>query len=171
MQLVPRFPSCIRPRIAQAPPQLRLKRGPGSAGIRLACALLAVGILSGICPGQSTLPFQVSNPKHKKWPPDEATRLYFSACELAARAIRPEKPPHLQPKFVLVLGAKDDEAVRNGSVSEIHLKNWEPERFAEAVVVMAVRDVLSRDRVADLVHNAVISSEATVSVTDFKPEQ
>ena len=27
------------------------------------------------------LPFSVSNPKHKKWPVDEARRIYFAACE------------------------------------------------------------------------------------------
>lgn len=144
-------------------------RRPGSAGATLASLLVAVGILlCGSCPAQTSLPFQVANPKNKKWPPDEATRLYFSACELAARAIRPERPPHLQPQFVLVLGAKNDETVRNGDVAEVHLKDWKPERFAEAVVVMALRDVLPRDRVADLVHTAVTSSEASVSVNEFK---
>ena len=39
------------------------------------------------------LPFTVSNPKHKKWPVDEAQRIYFAACERVAKANRPEKPP------------------------------------------------------------------------------
>ena len=30
------------------------------------------------------LPFRVSNPKHKKWPVDEAERIYFAACDRVA---------------------------------------------------------------------------------------
>jgi hypothetical protein len=49
---------------------------------------------------ESTLPFEVSNPKHKKWPEAQAARIYTWACDLLARSIRPEKPPQLHPKFV-----------------------------------------------------------------------
>jgi len=54
---------------------------------------------------QDSLPFAVSNPKHQKWAMEEAGRIYMSACALVARAVRPERPPHLHPGFVLVLGA------------------------------------------------------------------
>src|SRR5882724_4863650 len=71
---------------------------------------------------QDSLPFAVSNPKHQKWGMEEAGRIYLSACALVARTVRPERPPHLHPGFVLVLGAENDETVRTGTVSEIHLK-------------------------------------------------
>jgi len=130
--------------------------------------LVLAFLLAGRSSAQTTLPFQVSNPKHKKWPEQEAVRIYFSACELAAQAIRPEHPPRLEPKFVLVLGASDNETVRNGNSSEIRLKNWKPEGFAQAVVVMALREVLPSEKVAELVRSAILSSEASVSVTELK---
>jgi hypothetical protein len=124
--------------------------------------------LSGSCAAQTSLPFEVKNPKHKKWPEEQALKIYTSACELAARAIRPEQPPHLHPKFVLVLGSTDNETVRSRDMSEIRLKDWMPEAFAQAIVVMAIREVLPREQVADLVHSAVISSQASVSLGELQ---
>jgi hypothetical protein len=129
---------------------------------------LIIAIFGGSCAAQASLPFQVSNPKHKKWPQEEAVKIYFSACELAARAVRPEKPPQLQPKFVLVLGANENETVRYADLSEVHLKNWNSESFAEAVVVTAIREVLPREKVADVVRSVVLSSQASVSVGELK---
>jgi len=66
----------------------------------LPCALLL--LLTAVCGcAQNTLPFEVSNPSNKKWSPAEASRIYDSACDVLARTIRPEKPPHLRPKFRL----------------------------------------------------------------------
>ena len=48
----------------------------------------------------------------------DRSRIYFSACDHVARAIRPTKPPLLRPSFVLVLGVADNETLRNGKVSE-----------------------------------------------------
>lgn len=137
------------------------------------CAFLTakVAILCCSCVAQSSLPFEVSNPKHKKWPVDEAGRIYSSACELVARTIRPEKPPHLHPRFVLILGAQDNEMVRDGAVSEIHLKIWNSARFAEAVVLLATREVLKNEDVADIVRYAVISARASASVRDLRQER
>jgi len=114
------------------------------------------------------LPFSVSNPKHKKWPVDEAQRIYFAACERVAKAIRPEKPPRLQPKFVLILGADDNEAVRIGNSSEVRLKDWNPGAFSDAVVVMAAREVLDPRQLASLSREALLSAQATVSVADLE---
>jgi hypothetical protein len=131
-------------------------------GLVLALMLLSVGSLA-----QTALPFQVANPKHKQWPADEAARIYSSACELAARAIRPEQPPHLRPKFVLVLGADANETVRYGDVSELRLQKWESVKFAQAVVVMAIREVVPNDQIPGLVRSAVLSSQATVTAKEL----
>jgi hypothetical protein len=117
---------------------------------------------------QSSLPFEVSNPKNKKWPADQANRIYDSACAHVARAIRPESPPHLHPQFVLVLGARDNETVRNGSMSEIRLKTWDAASFAEAVVVMAIREVLNSQEVTNITRDALIAAQATVSVSELR---
>jgi hypothetical protein len=117
---------------------------------------------------QSSLPFEVSNPKNKKWPAEEASRIYDSACARVARAIRPDSPPHLHPQFVLVLGARDNETVRNGSVAEIRLKAWNAPSFAEAVVIMAIREVLNTEEVTNITRAALISAQASVSVSQLR---
>jgi hypothetical protein len=132
----------------------------------LPCAILL--LVSAVCGcAQNSLPFEVSNPKNKKWSPVEAARIYDSACVLLARTIRPEKPPHLRPKFRLVLGADSNLFVNEGGVTEVHLKSWNPEKFAEGVVVVAVRDVLGADEVARVVHQSVSLAGSTVNVNEL----
>src|SRR5258708_33729334 len=119
---------------------------------------------------QDTTPFGVSNPKNRKWPVDEASRIYFSACDRVARSIRPVNPPHLRPSFVLVLGAETNETMRNGKVSEVRLKSWEPAAFAQAVGILAAREILSSDDVAHITHDALTYAEASASVNDLRQE-
>ena len=128
---------------------------------------LLISMIASIAVAQTDLPFAVSNPKHKKWPADEARRIYFAACDRVARAIRPEKPPRLQPKFVLILGAADNEALHIGSIAEVRLKKWNPGAFSDAVVVMAAREILDPRQLASLGREALLSAEASVSVSDL----
>ena len=130
---------------------------------------LLISILTAMAVAQTPdLPFSVSNPKHKKWPVDEARRIYFAACDRVARTIRPEKPPRLQPKFVLILGAEDNEALHVGNIAEVRLKEWNPGAFSDAVVVMAARDILDPRQLASLSREALLSAEASVSVNDLE---
>ena len=137
-----------------------------------ACLLLLMGTGSNgsaqATVAQASPPFGVSNPKSKKWPVDEATRIYFSACDQVARTIRPMNPPHLRPNFVLVLGAQNNETMRDGKVSEVRLKNWEPGAFAQAVVILAAREILSPDDLAQITHEALTYAQASVSVSDLQ---
>jgi len=133
----------------------------------LPCALLLLISAAFGCAQQSAVPFEVSNPSNKKWPPAEAARIYDSACDLLARTIRPEKPPHLRPKFRLVLGSESDVFVNEGGVTEVHLKSWNPEKFAEGVVVVAVRDVLRSEDLARVVHQSVSLASSTVNVHEL----
>lgn len=114
------------------------------------------------------LPFEVSNPKHKKWPELEASRIYTQACDLLARSIRPEHPPMLRPKFRLVLGADTDEFVRDAAVTEIHLKSWNPEKFAQGVVVVALRDLVPRPDLARLARLSVSLAGSTVDISEIQ---
>jgi hypothetical protein len=136
--------------------------------------LLIVGAgASGFTQGgaaQNSAPFGVSNPKNKKWPVDEAARIYFSACDQVARSIRPVNPPHLRPSFVLVLGAQNNETVRDGKVSEVRLKNWDPAAFAQAVVILAAREILSPEDMVHITHDALTYARASVSVSDLRQE-
>ncbi|HEX8818119.1 MAG TPA: hypothetical protein VF753_21700 [Terriglobales bacterium] len=132
----------------------------------LAAAALLVLSISACCQSAKPAPFEVQNPQKKQFFPAEAGRIYNSACALVARSIRPDNPPALQPHFRLVLGADDDEFVRNGSVSEIHLKSWNPEKFAEGVVVVAIRDVLHADDLEKIAHQSVILADSTLDVRE-----
>ena len=120
---------------------------------------------------QNAAPFGVSNPKNKKWPADEAVRISFSACERVARTIRPTEPPHLRPRFVLVLGAEKNETVRDGKVSEVRLKDWDESAFAQAVVVLAAREIISPEDLAHLTHDTLTYARASVSVGDLREER
>lgn len=143
----------------------------GEWGWKLTAILVAVTLFAALCPdcvAQNSLPFEVSNPKHQKLPLDEAGRIYSSACALAARTIRPERPPHLRPKFTLVLGATDDQMVRDEAGSEIHLRVWNAATFAQAVVMLAAREILRSEDVDDIVRTAVLSARASVSVSDLR---
>jgi hypothetical protein len=116
----------------------------------------------------STMPFEVANPKHKKWPEADAGRIYTSACDLLARSIRPEHPPQLRPKFRLVLGTDHDEFVRDGALEELHLKSWDPEKFAQGVVVVALRELVPRPDLARLARLSVTLAGSTVEVSDLR---
>jgi hypothetical protein len=116
---------------------------------------------------QSTLPFEVSNPKHKKWPEAQAGRIYTWACDLLARSIRPEKPPQLRPKFRLVLGTDGDEFVRDTNATEIHLKNWNPEKFAQGVVVVALRELVQGQELARMARQSVSLADSTIDVREI----
>lgn len=118
--------------------------------------------------GQSKLPFEVSNPRNQKWPVEQAGRIYVSACDLLARTIRPEKPPELRPKFLLVLGSDSDEYVRMGAQVEIRLKSWSSPKFAEAVVMIASREVLQDDDLKNIVRQSLSLSRASVSVSELR---
>jgi len=128
---------------------------------------MALTILSSSASADA-LPFQVSNPKNKKWSQHEAGRIYESACTLVARTVRPERPPHLHPNFLLVLGTSDNEVVRTTPIAEIHLKAWDADKFAEAVVIMAAREVLHADDVTNIARQSVSSAHATISLTELK---
>ena len=133
--------------------------------------LIMVGASGHTAAAQNALPFEVSNPKNKKWPTDEALRIYSSACSLVARTVRPERPPHLHPTFRLVLGTADDEVVRGNSMAEIHLKSWNSEKFAEAAVILAAREVLQGDDLIKIVRQTVSLANATVSLNDLRESQ
>ena len=132
--------------------------------------LLAAGFVSGAF-AQEAVPFEVSNPKHKKWSSEEASKIYYSACDLLARTVRPEKPPHLHPRFVLVLGGDTNQVLRTGSAVEIHLKSWDAEKFAEAMVLVAAREVLQMDDLMKIARQSVSSAEATVSADHLRQSQ
>jgi len=126
--------------------------------------LVAMAAPLALAQMQDILPFEVQNPHRKQWSSEEATRIYTSACDLVARSVRPDKPPHLQPRFRLLLGADSDQFVRMDSVNEIQLKAWNPEKFAEGVVAVAIREVLQNEDLLKIAHQSVVLANSTLDV-------
>jgi len=142
--------------------------------VTLRVVVTMIGVVAGLAlssHAQTLLPFDVSNPKHLKWSTEEAERIYVSACELVARSIRPENPPHLVPKFTLVLGANEDSTMRNGETSEVHLRAWNAGRFAEAMVLVAMREIFKSEDVTNLTRDTLIAAHASVSVSELKRKE
>jgi hypothetical protein len=129
---------------------------------------LTTALLSEKSAAQVGLPFEVSNPKHLNWSVEEASRIYASACDLVSRALRLEKPAQLQPRFLLVLGAKSDQAVRTAETTEIHLKKWDPARFAEAMVILSLRKTTRNEDVLRLTRETLNVAEASVTVQELR---
>lgn len=132
--------------------------------------LLAASALSGMpCAGQELTSFEVSNVKNLKWSPEEAGRIYKQACQVVAQSLRPQRPPVLRPRFLLVLGAKQNQVVRMDDRSEIRLKKWDPEGFAEGIVILSAREILKTQEVLQLAHATLLAAASIVSVTQLKP--
>jgi hypothetical protein len=146
----------------------------GKTGRKAGFVLLVLCGLAGLSResrAQNVVPFDVSNPKHLTWSVEEAGRIYASACQLVARSVRPEKPPELQPKFVLVLGAKADQMIRAGANSEIHLRKWDPARFAEAMVLLTLREAVKNEDVMQLARETLNAAESTISVNELQQKK
>jgi hypothetical protein len=142
---------------------LRTKRQTFFSALVLLTVMLAAAGLA-----QNMTPFAVANPKNKKWSAEEAARIYFSTCDLVARSVRPEKPPLLRPKFVLVLGSDNDEFVNLSPDMEVHLKSWNAVKFAEAVALIATREVVQPDDLKKIVQQSVALANASVSVKQLR---
>jgi hypothetical protein len=152
------------------PPSLFPVLVPGPLAVILAL-ICALAMMHGSVRAQAVVPFEVQNPKHLNWSTEEAVRIYSSACELVARSIRPEKPPRLSPRFVLVLGAREDETVRRGATSEVRLKTWNPARFAEAMVVVTLREIFKNEDITNLTRDTLIAAQASASVSELARKQ
>ncbi len=158
-------------RSVHGPALLRQRKRHFQKAISYAFLMLFTAGLSPSVFAQESSPFQVSNPKHKKWSSEEADKIYYSACELLARTVRPEKPPRLHPRFLLILGTNNNEVVRTDSAVEIHLKSWDVDRFAEAMVMVAAREVLQRDDLTKIARQSVSFAQRTVSVDHLRENQ
>ena len=67
-----------------------------------------------------------------------------------------------------MLGADTDEFVRDAAVTEIHLKSWNPEKFAQGVVVVALREVVPRSDLARLARLSVSLAGSTVDISEIR---
>ena len=77
----------------------------------------------------------------------------------------------LRPKFVLILGSDNDEFVNLSPDMEVHLKAWNDVKFAEAVALIATRNLVHPDQMEKIVQQSVSLANSTVSVSQLKQNQ
>lgn len=133
-------------------------------------AIVTVMFLVTSCVGQSSSGhfFEVRHAKKTNFsltPAQmrEAEKLYQSTCAV----VRREFPGsgELRPRFTVLLGADRDEV---HSQTEIWLRQWNPNLFAQGVAVLAFDQLLTTDLVRKLAKRGIQQSNAMVDVADLK---
>jgi hypothetical protein len=113
---------------------------------RLTVVVLA---LAAGCWAQSSLTVQVKG--RQKWSAEEVDKLYLSACSAVQREFGGARP--VRPQFTLVLGADKDQADLDSR--EIRLIKWNPDLFAQGVVVFAFEGLMPLDQRLAVARRAV----------------
>jgi hypothetical protein len=94
----------------------------------------------------------------------EVRAIYLSACRTVEEEFNRTDP--VRPSLTLLLGA-DTEGLYYPK-REIQLKKWDKYEFAEGVVMLAVADLLPKDKKLSLARLAVVEAESTVEVSELK---
>jgi hypothetical protein len=108
--------------------------------------------------------FTIHSLGKQKVPYAEVQAIYLSACRMVAQEFSRTDP--VRPPLTLVLGTDADGVYY--LKREIQLKKWDKYEFAEGVVMMAVADLLPRDKKLSLARLAVLEAETTVDVSELK---
>jgi hypothetical protein len=106
----------------------------------------------------------IINPNRDKVSAEEIERVYLSACEAVEKEYNRHAP--LRPRLILRLGT-DNNTLRF-PMREIQLKKWDERRFADAVIDVALHDMVSQEDRVRLSNTAVSAAEATVNVCELK---
>jgi hypothetical protein len=117
---------------------------------------VAVFVLAATCWSQNLLTVQAKG--KQEWPAEEADKLYISACSAIQREFGGARP--LRPQITLVLGADKDEA--RWDSREIRLIKWNPDLFAQGVVVFAFEELMPLDQRIAVARRAVNWAGSTV---------
>jgi hypothetical protein len=106
----------------------------------------------------------ILNLNHEKLSIDEAEKVYVRACEAVEKEFN--RPVPIRPRLVLRLGASEN--VLRYPTREIQLKKWDEYRFADAVVDLALHDMVPHDERVRLGNSAVHEAGAIVSICELK---
>ena len=118
------------------------------------------GVSSPLAAGYLT----ILNPNHEKVSPEEAEKVYLRACEAIEKEFN--RPNPVRPRLLLRLGASDN--VLRYPMGEIRLKKWDEYRFADAVVDLALHEMVTPDERVRLGNTAVHEAGATVNICELK---
>lgn len=123
---------------------------------RLTVVVLA---MAAGCWAQNLLAVQVKG--RQKWSAEEVDKLYLSACSAVQREFGGTRP--IRPHFTLVLGADKDQADLDRR--EIRLIKWNPDLFAQGVVVFAFEGLMPLDQRIAVARRAVNWAGSTIEST------
>lgn len=119
---------------------------------------VVVLVLTMGCWAQSL--FGVRAKGEQRWPAEEADKLYLSACSAVQREFGGTRS--IRPQITLVLGADRDEAVLDSR--EIRLIKWNPDLFAQGVVLFAFEDLMPLDQRLAVARRAVNWAGSTIEI-------
>jgi hypothetical protein len=108
--------------------------------------------------------FKIVNPARLNLSIAGAEKVYLNACRLIEEQFNRSAP--VRPQVILHLGAGENE-VRYPN-NEIMLKKWDEFRFAQAVVEIALHELVSTEERIKISDQAVNLANTTVSVCDLK---
>ncbi len=106
----------------------------------------------------------ILNPNHEKLPVDAVEKVYLRVCEAIEREFN--RPTPIRPRLVVRLGAADN--VLRYPMGEIQLKKWDEYRFADAVLDLAMHEILPPEERVRLSNSAVHEAGSTVTVCELK---
>jgi hypothetical protein len=106
----------------------------------------------------------ILNPTHEKISLEEVEKVYLRACEAVEKEFN--RPTPIRPRLILRLGTGNN--VLRYPMLEIQLKKWDGYRFADAVVDLAIHDMLPPEEKVRLGNSAVHEAGATVNVCELK---
>lgn len=113
-------------------------------------------VLAAGCWAQNLLTVQIKG--RQKWSAEEVDKLYLSACSAVQREFGGTRP--VRPQFTLVLGADKDQADLDRR--ELRLIKWNPDLFAQGVVVFAFEDLMPLQERMAVARRAVNWAGSTV---------
>jgi len=124
---------------------------------------VVVGLLTTFCYSQES--FVTVNSKGKqKWSAAEINNVYLSSCAAVQREFGPGNTP-VRPRITLVLGATANSLdFDNGTV---YLAKWEPDLFAQGVVMLAFEALMPPERRMAITRRALTLAGAAIDVTQL----
>ena len=119
---------------------------------------------TGAPPAQVEGFLTILNPNHEKISTDQIRKIYLRVCEAVEKEFHRTVP--IRPRLTLRLGASRN--LLHYPTREVQLRKWDQYRFADAVVDLAVHDMLTPEERIRLSDSAVDQAGATVDVCELK---
>ena len=126
--------------------------------MRVSRLTVGVLVLTVGCWAQSLVAVRAKG--KQRWPAEEADKLYLSACSAVQREFGGTRS--IRPQITLLLGADRDEAVLDSR--EIRLIKWNPDLFAQGVVLFAFEDLMPLDQRLAVARRAVNWAGSTIEI-------